>query len=83
MESQNGTAADIQDSSPDYLPRVIADDYIEYFVYVLDPSLTKFDRQELLRSIRLSSHQLSKKLLGHYIWHCEGFSLEYQHKDGK
>ena len=83
MERQIGAVGETHGSSPEYLPRVIADDYVQYFVYVFDPSLSKFDRQALLRSIRLSSHQLCKRLLGHYIWHCEGFNLEYRHKDGQ
>ena len=82
MESQDGLVAENSDRSLEPPPRETADDYIEYFIYIVDPLLTRFDRQELLRSIRSSSLQLSKKLLDDYIWHCEGFNLEHQHRNG-
>lgn len=64
-----------------WIARKNTEDYVEYFVYVVDETLAESGNQALLKKIQSASRELQQKLLQDYIWHCEGFSLELRHRN--
>jgi hypothetical protein len=64
-------------------PRAIPEDCVEYFLYLIDPNLTEFQRRDKLRDIQKASTVLIKKYLKDYIWEREAFSLNLARQDGK
>ena len=60
---------------PSSFPRRIPDDCVEYSIFILDPSMSEFERRTELQKILSTVKAFNRDFLKDYIWQRESFSL--------
>ncbi|KAI9654322.1 MAG: hypothetical protein M1829_000943 [Trizodia sp. TS-e1964] len=67
----------------DGFPKRLPEGCVEYTLFILDSKLESFrDIRSRLENVRAESANLTRKLLGEYIWHQEGFCLNFHSGEG-
>lgn len=65
---------------------VLPDDCIEYFLYIIDPSLDRTNPSETrleLSTVKRYATELQKQWLKDYIWQRQSFNLELLKENGE
>lgn len=64
-------------------PRVLPENCVEYFIYVIDTTIKDVEVRHKLRAVQSSATSFAKTLLKGYIWQRDSLQLELSQEKGE
>ena len=71
------------DEVAESFPRLLPDNCVEYFIYIIDTTIKDIEVRQRLRAVQSSATSYAKTLLKGYIWQRDSFQLELAQEKGE